>query len=528
MEPEKTSNPGRIEPWPNRTRSAISTGSNFIVKTLHLIADTNLFIQCHDLGELDWSRLGEFDEIRLIVCRPVQREIDRQKKRGNDRIGKRARKTHSMFRKVMVGGGDCKLIREADPLVRLLIDPSCLPNPEFEGRLDYGETDDQIVGCADTYRKKHLDSDARLLTHDSGPMASARMLSVPFVPIPDIWLRPPEDNETERENRRLRTKLADLENAGPRFAIVHASARGDEVDAFEFEWPVHEKLSDDTVSDIVKSLTDRFPQVTDYGSREPAERKVQLAPGFVNTREIYTPPSERDIVEYTMTKYPAWIRRCGSILRGLHVSLRKKSDPIFFAFSSKNEGSRPGKDVLETMTAQGNFRIRPPQIEGDEREDETQGGSDHDLSFLLPPKPPKGKFTRNSIFSTLDESRKGYGKIVPVMETGRRIPLLEPANRRRDPNAFYYKPNWFMEPSEAFSLECEQWRHGLGEKLFKGELCFDPNAKEIRGSLECRIHAENLSISVKKVVRVRGKPKPFDVHGFAQRMMEDLFRRVKE
>ena len=504
------------------------------MKILHLVPDTNLFIQCHDLGELDWSELGEFDEIHLIVCRPVQREIDRQKQRGNDRIGRRARKTYSMFREIIVDDRACKLIREADPLVRLLIDPSCLPNSALEDRLDYGETDDRIVGCADTYRKQHTDFDARLLTHDSGSMASARMSSVPFVPIPDSWLRPPEDNEMERENKRLRARLAHIENAAPRFAIAHAGAHEDDTDTLEFEWPVYEKLPDDMISDIIRSLTGQFPLVTDYGSRDPVERQIQLASGAVfNIRETYTPPSEREIVEYTKTEYPAWIEQCGCILRKLHVSLEKKSDPVFFSFSSRNEGSRPGKDALVTITAQGNFLIRPPQTEDDEKEDEAQDASEHDLSFPSPPKSPKGKLKRNSDFLALDEFNKIYGRIVPMVNAiqhspYQQIPLLEPANRRRDPNAFYYKPNRFMEPSEAFSLECEQWRHGLNAEFFEGELCFERDAEEIRGALECRIHAENLTIPVKKLIRVRGKPKPFDVRSFARRMTEDLFLRVKE
>ena len=312
------------------------------MKILHLIPDTNLFIQCRDLGELEWSVLGEFDEIHLIVCRPVQYEIDHQKQRGNDRIGRQARKAHSIFREIIIGGGTCKLIRESDPLVRLLIDPSCLPNPALGDYLDYGETDDRVVGCVDAYRKQHPDSDARLLTHDSGPMASAQMLSVPFVPIPDSWLRPPEDNETDRENRRLRTKLAQFENAEPRFAIIHIDDHGDEVDSFEFEWPAYEKLSDGAISDIIRSLTDQFPLVTDYGSHESVEHQVKLTTGAaLNIQGTYTPPSKHEIAKYTETEYPAWIERCECILRQLHVSLEEKSDPIFFLFSSKNEGSRP-------------------------------------------------------------------------------------------------------------------------------------------------------------------------------------------
>ena len=69
--------------------------------TLYVFPDTNLFIQCHPLEQLNWAELGAYDEIRLIVCRTVQREIDRNKDRGNDRVGKRARTTNSLFRKVI-------------------------------------------------------------------------------------------------------------------------------------------------------------------------------------------------------------------------------------------------------------------------------------------------------------------------------------------------------------------------------------------------------------------------------------------
>lgn len=46
---------------------------------LYLFADTNLFIQCRALVELDWSAWASFDEVHVIVSRPVQREIDYRK-----------------------------------------------------------------------------------------------------------------------------------------------------------------------------------------------------------------------------------------------------------------------------------------------------------------------------------------------------------------------------------------------------------------------------------------------------------------
>ena len=89
-----------------------------MVRILHFIPDTNLFIQCRRLEELDWSIWAEFDEIDVIVCRPVQREIDNQKSKGNDRIGKRARAVHSLFREIITSDNDHKLIRKSKPQVK--------------------------------------------------------------------------------------------------------------------------------------------------------------------------------------------------------------------------------------------------------------------------------------------------------------------------------------------------------------------------------------------------------------------------
>ena len=49
-------------------------------KILYLFPDTNLFVQCKPLQELNWSEWSDFTEVHLIVCRPVTREIDNQKK----------------------------------------------------------------------------------------------------------------------------------------------------------------------------------------------------------------------------------------------------------------------------------------------------------------------------------------------------------------------------------------------------------------------------------------------------------------
>ncbi|KYB46075.1 hypothetical protein AB664_03745 [Brucella anthropi] len=66
---------------------------------LFLLHDSNLFIQCKPLKDLDWSQWENCSHLRLIVTRPVQVEIDRQKNKGSDR--QRARKPSRLFREML-------------------------------------------------------------------------------------------------------------------------------------------------------------------------------------------------------------------------------------------------------------------------------------------------------------------------------------------------------------------------------------------------------------------------------------------
>ena len=95
-------------------------------------------------------------------------------------------------------------------------------------------------------------------------------------------------------------------------------------------------------------------------------------------------------------------------------------------------------------------------------------------------------------------------------------------DRRRDPNAFYYKPTRPDEPVKLFSLECEQWRHGTGEEHFDVELCVNFTDDHVRGMVECVVHAENLSAPTKKSVPIRGVVMKGDTKDFASNLIRYL------
>ncbi len=476
-------------------------------RILSFFPDTNLFIQCRTLEELDWSEWADFEEVHLIVCRTVQREIDQRKNRGNDRSAQRARKTSSLFRSIIETG--YKVIQDEGPQVKLMLESSSVPSPELKDRLDYSKPDDEIVGFLHQYRKQHPEADVRLLTHDTGPMLTAKSLGLPFVKIKDTWLLPTESNETERENRRLKEEVARLRKTEPEFHIRCLDGNESDIDVLEVECPFG-PLNEQEASRFIEQVKNICPIVTDFGSYE----RIGRVSTFGDMREMsgsYTPPSESDIAKYRDKEYPAWIKECEKVLSNLHYALLREAGPPAFRFVVTNEGSRPGKNALVVIASRGKFKICPPQPEDDEHSKRRRI-----LDRLLPwpPEPPKSRQIDDPRHPFLD--RPVPPSVNPYMT---QIPS-------RDPDAFYYKSAKPKMPVESFMLECEQWRHGIAEKCFEGEIFAASDQEEIQGAIECEIHAENLSSPAKKIVPVRITVKRESTKDYAANLVAKLSNRA--
>ena len=454
-------------------------------KILYLIPDTNLFIQCRPLQEIDWSAcldFANFDEIHLIVCNPVHREIDNLKNRGNDRVGRRARKTSSIFRQIITTETGYQEITQMGPKIKLVVGSNVRPSPELNDRvrLDYNKPDDEVVGCLHRFLEECPGVDARLLTHDGGPMVTAKSLGLPFVPIPDTWLLPPESNVLEKENQKLREDVLRLRKAEPDFEVKLIDNEGNEINSLNVRWRIYEPLTEDDVAELVDLLRSRFPMVLDFNQTQRSNLDVPSIGLLLNAFSSY--PSEREIERYKLEEYPSWLEKCENILSDLHNRLAELNAPSFCVLAT-NKGIRPGKDALIDITAKGPFKIRPPSVK---EEDE-----DYSINLPLPPKAPE----RQSIMGSL---------AIPHGLLGESLYTLQPSsNGQRDANRFYYKPGRPDTPAESFSLECEQWRHGTYEEEFEGRVFFDSKLGQMSGALECDIQAENLSDPLRKEFHVK-------------------------
>ena len=458
--------------------------------TICLIPDTMFFIQCRSINELDWTAWEQYDEIHLVVCRPVQREIDKFKNYGNSRTGRRARKTSSIFKSIISGENDFHVLSETTPHIKLYLDMYNKPDPELID-LDYSQTDDQIVGICANIRNKNPDKEFILLTNDTGPLGTAKALNLPFFHIPDRWLLKTESNVTERENRKLKAAIVRIRNTEPKFRITWQDCDKRTDESLWYEYRYSKTPTECEIEKFEGILRSKFPLHTFDDS---------LITG------LYESPSKEDIDRY-VSEYGKWISECKG---AMHRLLTAKDDLVIHSFciGASNEGSRPAKDALATVTARGDFEISPPQDE--------IGTYPEEVILTQPPNPPKWR--KKPAFWIMESMTKGTSIIEELHGKQLFSPNVE---SQRDSNRFYYKqkPNI---PTRSFSLECDQWRHSSGEIQFCGRIYHSRNAGNVNGKLEIVIHAENLSDPVRKFIPVSITALKVSPTRFLQALMEKL------
>ena len=485
---------------------------------LHFFVDTNLFIQCHPLEQLHWSPWRAFEEVRLIVTRPVLREIDRLKTKGNDRVGRRARAASAMFREILDDAH--KVIHPQSPRVILSVEPQHSYNLDLRDRLDFQERDDQLIGTVHEFARTNSTGEVRLLTHDTIPLYTARSLGVRADIIPEDWLLPPEQTESERRLTVLEAENARLKSAEPAVSLRCTHPSDTEVDRYSATFTWFEPLTDAEVDRLMQRLRARFPLATDFGSSEPVEQPLSptVAASLFATHRTFIPATDEEIEKYRTEAYPNWLERCDEMLRTHHQALQRDMPFLEFTFLAENVGTRPAADVLVTIEARGGFRIKPPPFEDEDEEQEGEDESPANVEAKLLPRPPavpRGSW-QNTVPGSLGDSLRALDQIdrswhaLPGLAHGNR----DFTNRRldrlsfirpepRDPNAFYYKPRRPSTPQDTFALECAQWRHGDEPEPLMGEIHVPTDDAEVQGLLVCRIQAANLSQSVSSRIPVR-------------------------
>jgi hypothetical protein len=489
---------------------------------LILFPDSNFFVQCLTPEEINWSILGDSNEIELIVTTPVLRELDKHKNGPNDRLGRRSRRTYAMLRPLLLGEASRLDLKSASPRVTLTIRPELKPSAALENRLDYRERDDQLIGIVETFLASNPSSSAFLLTHDATPIANARAIKIPVTIIPDEWLSPPEVSEGGKKIRLLEAENTKLKNAEPKFGI-NAICNNTPIEEFTYTINEFTPLTADQISSFMRIIVNRFPIEKDFGPRTATrEKPSDPISNFLNISNEYIPASDADISAYKNQKYPEWLKNCQKTLETFHEILNRKQDPLSFCFEAQNVGTRPAKDALVTIRADGPLKISPPRSDSARAQQKRR----HDAElFSAPPQAPKGAWKAKVFGADLENLLTPYK---PFGGTDTLLPLPLAARSHSiaapDPNEFYYKPNRPSSPVDSIALECQQWRHGDSPEKFQGTISFKKGTLDIRGALQLRIQAENVSDIKTLTCPVKIRVFPADTYEQAAAAVSKLIR----
>lgn len=417
---------------------------------LYLFADTNLFLQCKVLQEIDWSQLGTFHHIEVVVCRTVQLEIDALKDARDGRRSDRARRTASKLLQAAENGPQQERVQSPRVTINLYA-PGRL-NRDLENDLDYDLNDNRIIAHLAQFKAEYPAFDVRLITGDSGMVLTAKQLGFPYVITPDHWRLPPEPDARDRQIQELRQQIQELRAQEPEF---------------DFSYDQESAIQPRRVTIPYEA----FQPLTEQERDQLVERLRSFHPPTVTDRLF---ASTDDISKYEQEKYPAWIDQCKEYMQVAHYIAQSEHLPEL-TINIQNAGSRPANNTLVELHTSENFGLTPPLAEL------------RNLSLIplngrpIPPPQPKSALSwlqtlaRFNDFPHLDHEA-----------------LVTPAIGQ-DQEDFLYTQRIKLEPEPSIGLTSQLWRHAMEPRQFTIRLVPQQTNTPATGQITCTVHADNLT-----------------------------------
>ncbi|TDQ27272.1 PIN domain-containing protein [Raoultella sp. BIGb0149] len=486
-------------------------------ETLYLFPDTNVLLQCKPLGNVSFAEITDCDEIHVIITRPIQQEIDRQKGKGSTRLAKKARNAAALFDKILDSPDGILIVRARSPRVCISMDLSLKPSCELSEQLDYNEADDRFVGIVAGYSAENKDLKVALITNDSGPRFSAMQHNLNCYKVPSLWMLPPETDEKDKKIKELEGQIKELTRSRPEFEIK--ISENTECDVI---CPFYTAMSEDEVNEVMSILINAFPMVTDFDAERNnwAQSIVLGATLGYGSKGKYIPASESEVAKYKSEYYPEWVKQCEEVLKKCH----EKFNPLIakhpLSFLLNNVGSVVAERAVVTFKSNG--KIALSGNDWDINEELVKNG---EVNFQSPPIAPKGRW--KSVMADMEALR--YGHRFPPIDMHRSTYdyRLPDAITSRHKNDFYYKRRE-VSPVLEISLECEEWRHKTKDAKFS-LFAYIKNTPGVReSSIQVRIEANNIIEPITKDFKLKVAVEEISIFPVIMEMVREFIQGEKD
>lgn len=463
--------------------------------------DTNLFIQCLDLKQINWNEILDCDEILLLVTQAVNKEINNHKNDGNSRRAKRARKAYSLFKELLKCYPQSILLTKNNPPVRIEFLPKIKITTDFPTLLDITQTDDRIIAEAIEYKKNNPNDDIFLLTNDTSMMFTAKSCNLEYKEIPENWFLKPENDSNQKRIIALEKQNKDLLNKLPQIKILAKDKFNNSVQNICINVLKFKNFKESDIDIFLNSVKCKFPMTLDFSEQKSTNQKIPFKIKNLNNmskvsgiKYEYIPPSDVEILNYREERYFDWIEKVERYFRSVPKYLEENTRFYELDFILTNEGNIFAENVIVDIELLGNLKFNIPPIEG------FKYTLTNMINLPPPPTPPKGKWVEkksNSLPNNMIDIMFKKHDLLASFKTDPIVlsnPNLLPFNNeyKRDRHDFYWKPQKPETQSSKWTFECEQFRHKVEEENFNLTIILPQDEDIEKGAIKFRVTAKNL------------------------------------
>lgn len=425
----------------------------------YLFVDTNVLLHYRRLEEIDWLTLSKSNEVVIVLCPSVIRELDQHKvNHPRNKFRKRAQEIitslHAILSRV-----NPDVIRAGVRLEFVAEDPSLdFATHKLRSELP----DDWLIASAIDWKQKHASEEIRIVSADLGISIKTKAQGIlTLVPLEADKLADELDAD-EKRIRELQKELVEIKNSLPRLKLCFWG-QPEEQNFLRFQIPPVLVLDEVKLEATLQQVRTQHPphEMPDEAQERLTMRELekQLRKGNLNFR-IPIPKTEiqrfNDELKAFYQNYEAYLRR-----QHEHQSARKRM--ISFEVALQNTGTTPGEDIDIHMHFPDGFQL----FNGDE---------------ALPPAPQPPKPPRQPGFvGGIDMSAiHGIGRMNP--------PMLAPAG----PPPNISSPSIRRTNSYDVRSHVKKAKHGYTLRVAKFVAAFDKEASLSSFKVDYSISAANM------------------------------------
>lgn len=301
--------------------------------------DTMVYLHYRSVEEINLDEFLGPPPHTIIVPRISLRELDKHKN------SHRLSRIRARAKKVLINIEQWASGEPVRPGVAMEF-MSAFPTLDFNSLgLNRDWADDILIASIFEYKKNHPgDSEAILITQDSGPRLTALQLGLKVFELPEKYKLPTEQDPLEAENQELHRTISSLQNAMPKLCISFGGSDLPEEHA-RFSLSQPPKPIGSEIEKKIEDLKAKFPKLHPSKSRPPAQDspfaqlQAQL-PSLSNFTSIL--PEEYERYNREVDEYLCSFK---SYLEESWETLAAKMRSIQFEIEIRNTGTAPAEDI---------------------------------------------------------------------------------------------------------------------------------------------------------------------------------------